>query len=61
MAEQAPGIPRAVAVDCDGTLADGQVAPGTLAALDEVGARQVRVFLVTGRITNEPGAVFGGW
>ncbi|HTX27177.1 MAG TPA: HAD hydrolase family protein [Streptosporangiaceae bacterium] len=58
MAEQAPAYFRAVAIDFDGTLADGSVAPGTLAALAEVRSRQVRVILVTGRIINELRAVF---
>jgi hydroxymethylpyrimidine pyrophosphatase-like HAD family hydrolase len=51
MAEQAPAYFRAVAIDFDGTLADGLVAPCALAALAEVRSRQVRVILVTGRIT----------
>jgi len=35
VAEQAPAYFRVVAVDFDGTLADGPVAPGTLAVLAE--------------------------
>jgi hypothetical protein len=58
VAEQAPGYFRAVAIDFDGTLADGPVAPGTLAALAEARARQIRVILVTGRIMSELRAVF---
>jgi len=49
---------RAVAVDFDGTLAEGEVAPDTLAALGEARARGVRVILVTGRIMSELRAVF---
>src|SRR5271165_3232888 len=58
MAEGALGYFRAVAVDYDGTLADGAVAPDTVAALAEVRARGIRVILVTGRIVNELRAVF---
>jgi haloacid dehalogenase-like hydrolase len=49
---------RAVAVDFDGTLAEGEVAPETLAALSEARARGIRVILVTGRIMSELRAVF---
>jgi len=49
---------RAVAVDFDGTLAEGQVAPDTLAALAEARARGIQVILVTGRIMSELRAVF---
>ena len=49
---------RAVALDFDGTLADGPVAPATLAALTEARARGIRVILVTGRIMSELRAVF---
>ena len=49
---------RAVAIDYDGTLADGQVAPDTLTALAEARARGIRMILVTGRIVNELRAVF---
>ncbi|MGA2929265.1 MAG: HAD hydrolase family protein [Solirubrobacteraceae bacterium] len=49
---------RAVAVDYDGTLADGVVAPDTLAALAETRARGIRVIVVTGRIMTELRAVF---
>ena len=52
------GYFRAVALDFDGTLADGRVAPATLAALIEARARGVRVILVTGRIMSELRAVF---
>ncbi len=52
------GYFRAVALDYDGTLADGQVAPATLAALSEARVRGVRVILVTGRIMSELRAVF---
>ena len=58
MAEQAPAYFRVVAVDFDGTLADGPVASGTLAVLAEARARQVRVILVTGRIMSELRVVF---
>lgn len=58
MAEAGPAYFRAVAIDFDGTLADGRVAPDTLAALAEVRARQIRVILVTGRIMDELRAVF---
>jgi signal transduction histidine kinase len=58
VAEQAPTYFRVVAVDFDGTLADGPVAPGTLAVLAEARARQVRVILVTGRIMSELRTVF---
>ncbi len=49
---------RAVASDFDGTMAEGQVAPDTLAALAEARAKGIRVILVTGRIMNELRAVF---
>ena len=49
---------RAVAVDFDGTLAEGAVAPDTLAALAEARARGIRVILVTGRIMSELREVF---
>jgi len=49
---------RVVAVDFDGTLAEGLVAPDTLAALAEARNRGIRVILVTGRIMNELRAVF---
>ena len=52
------GYFRAVALDYDGTLAGGQVAPATLAALTEARARGIRVILVTGRIMSELRAVF---
>ncbi|UXA16058.1 HAD family hydrolase [Mycobacterium sp. SMC-4] len=52
------GYFRAVAIDFDGTLAEGTVAPDTLTALDEVRSRGVRVILVTGRIVDELRAVF---
>ena len=58
MTAQAPAYFRAVAIDFDGTLAEGQVTLGTLAALAEARARQIRVVLVTGRITSELRAVF---
>ena len=58
MAEGGAGYFRAVALDYDGTLADGQVAPATLAALTHARARGVRVILVTGRIMSELRAVF---
>lgn len=58
MARHAPAYFRAVAVDFDGTLADGPVTPGTLAVLAEARARQIRVILVTGRIMSELQAVF---
>ena len=58
IAEGALGYFRAVAVDYDGTLADGEVASDTLTALAEARARGIRVILVTGRILNELRAVF---
>jgi hydroxymethylpyrimidine pyrophosphatase-like HAD family hydrolase len=58
MTAQAPAYFRTVAIDFDGTLADGQVTPGTLAALAEARARRIRVVLVTGRIMSELRAVF---
>jgi hydroxymethylpyrimidine pyrophosphatase-like HAD family hydrolase len=58
MAEGARGYFRAVAADFDGTLADGQVAPDTMAALAEARASGIRVILVTGRIMSELRAVF---
>ena len=58
MTSQAPAYFRAVAIDYDGTLADGQVRPDTLAALAEARARQIRVIVVTGRIMSELQAVF---
>ena len=47
-----------MALDYDGTLADGVVAPATLAALTGARARGIRVILVTGRIMSELRAVF---
>ncbi len=61
MAEGAPRYFRAVALDYDGTLAEGQVAPDTLAALAEARARGIRVILVTGRIISELRDVFVGF
>jgi hydroxymethylpyrimidine pyrophosphatase-like HAD family hydrolase len=58
MTSHAPAYFRAVAVDYDGTLADGRVKPDTLAALAEARARQIRVIVVTGRIMSELQAVF---
>jgi hydroxymethylpyrimidine pyrophosphatase-like HAD family hydrolase len=58
MTAQAPAYFRAVAIDYDGTLADGQVRPDTLAALAEARTRHIRVILVTGRIMSELQAVF---
>ena len=60
MTAQTPAYFRAVAIDYDGTLADGQVKPETLAVLAEARARQIRVILVTGRIMSELQAVFPG-
>jgi hydroxymethylpyrimidine pyrophosphatase-like HAD family hydrolase len=57
---RAPAYFRAVAIDYDGTLADGQVKPDTLAVLAEARARQIRVILVTGRIMSELESVFPG-
>jgi hydroxymethylpyrimidine pyrophosphatase-like HAD family hydrolase len=56
--DAAPAYFRVVAVDYDGTLADGQVRPDTLAALAEARVRQIRIVLVTGRIFSELLAVF---
>ena len=61
MAEGALRYFRAVALDYDGTLAEGEVAPDTLAALAEARARGIRVILVTGRIISELSAVFAGF
>ena len=58
MASGGAGYFRAVALDFDGTLADGQVAPATVAALTDARARGIRVILVTGRIMSELRAVF---
>ncbi|MGD0375722.1 MAG: HAD hydrolase family protein [Streptosporangiaceae bacterium] len=58
MAEGTRNYFRAVAADYDGTLAEGPVAPDTLAALTEARARGIRVILVTGRIMSELSAVF---
>jgi hydroxymethylpyrimidine pyrophosphatase-like HAD family hydrolase len=58
MTSHAPAYFRAVAIDYDGTLADGRVKPDTLAALAEARARQIRVIVVTGRIMSELQAVF---
>jgi hydroxymethylpyrimidine pyrophosphatase-like HAD family hydrolase len=58
MSAQAPAYFRAVAIDYDGTLADGQVKPDTLAVLAEARVRQIRVILATGRIMSELQAVF---
>ena len=58
MAGGGAGYFRVVALDFDGTLADGLVAPATLAALTEARARGIRVILVTGRIMSELRAVF---
>ncbi len=61
MAEGALRYFRAVALDYDGTLAEGEVAPDTLAALAEARARGIRVILVTGRIISELSCVFAGF
>jgi phosphoglycolate phosphatase-like HAD superfamily hydrolase len=58
MAGGALGYFRAVALDYDGTLADGAVASDTLTALAEARARGIRVILVTGRVVHELRAVF---
>jgi hydroxymethylpyrimidine pyrophosphatase-like HAD family hydrolase len=58
MTAQTPAYFRTVAIDYDGTLADGQVKPDALASLAEARARQIRVIVVTGRILNELQAVF---
>jgi hydroxymethylpyrimidine pyrophosphatase-like HAD family hydrolase len=60
MAEGALSYFRAVAVDYDGTLAEGPVARDTLAALGEARARGIRVIVITGRIMSEVRAVFAG-
>ena len=60
MTSQVPAYFRAVAIDYDGTLADGRVKPDTLAVLREARARQIRVILVTGRIMSELQTVFPG-
>ncbi|MGO9753993.1 MAG: HAD hydrolase family protein [Solirubrobacteraceae bacterium] len=61
MAERALRYFRAVALDYDGTLAEGEVAPGTRAALAEARAGGIRVILVTGRIISELRGVFAGF
>jgi hydroxymethylpyrimidine pyrophosphatase-like HAD family hydrolase/CheY-like chemotaxis protein len=61
MAEGALRYFRAVALDYDGTLAEGELAPDTLTALAEARARGIRVILVTGRIINELRGVFAGF
>ena len=58
IAEGARTYFRAMATDFDGTLAEGMIAPDTLAALAEARARGIRVILVTGRIMSELRAVF---
>ena len=58
MTAQTSAYFRAVAIDYDGTLADGRVKPDTLAVLAEARARQIRVIVVTGRIMSELQAVF---
>jgi HAD superfamily hydrolase (TIGR01484 family) len=58
MTSRAPAYFRAVAIDYDGTLADGRVKSDTLAALAEARARQIRVIVVTGRIMSELQPVF---
>ncbi len=57
-AEGSLGYFRAVAIDFDGTLAEGVVGSDTLAALAEARARGLRVILVTGRIVDELRSVF---
>jgi hydroxymethylpyrimidine pyrophosphatase-like HAD family hydrolase len=57
-AAAAPAYFRVVALDYDGTLADGQVKPDTLAALAEARSRQIRIIVVTGRIMSELLEVF---
>ena len=56
--QRQPGYFRVVALDFDGTLADGPIACDTLAALGEARSRGIRVILVTGRIMHELRAVF---
>jgi hydroxymethylpyrimidine pyrophosphatase-like HAD family hydrolase len=58
MTVQASAYFRAVAIDYDGTLADGRVKPDTLAVLAEARDRQIHVIVVTGRILSELQAVF---
>jgi len=53
MAGHAAAYFRVVAVDFDGTLAEGAVGDATLAALASARARQLRIVLVTGRILDE--------
>lgn len=52
------GYFRVVAFDYDGTLAEGEIQPAVLAALDRARARGLRLLLVTGRILAELRAVF---
>ena len=58
MTSRTPAYFRAVAIDYDGTLADGRVKQDTLAALAEARARRIRVILVTGRIMSELPSAF---
>ncbi len=54
------GRPRAIALDFDGTLTDGdRPSAETLAALADIRDRGIRVILVTGRILPELQATFG--
>ncbi|HEU5001780.1 MAG TPA: HAD hydrolase family protein [Actinomycetota bacterium] len=55
-----PGYFRAVALDYDGTLAEGPVDPRVLAALDDARERGLKIVLVTGRIFSELLEVFPG-
>lgn len=53
--------PRLLAADYDGTLAhEGAVAPATLAALERLRNRGVRLVLVTGRVLGDLRRVFPG-
>jgi hydroxymethylpyrimidine pyrophosphatase-like HAD family hydrolase/DNA-binding response OmpR family regulator len=61
MADGTPRYFRAVALDYDGTLAEGEVAADALAAIAEARARGIRVILVTGRIISELRGVFAGF
>ncbi|HWD07794.1 MAG TPA: HAD hydrolase family protein [Actinomycetota bacterium] len=55
-----PGYFRAVALDYDGTLAEGSVSTRVLAALDTARDRGLKIVLVTGRIYAELLEVFPG-
>ena len=55
-----PGSFRAVALNYDGTLAEGPVDPQVIAALDEARDRGIKIMVVTGRIYTELVQAFPG-